>query len=709
MKSRGSILLVFLIFGGMFSSTIHARGQSGDPMDLVRKNILNQYLKKNQLDQQVSKWMQAMEEDGSFPDIDYADRSVAVWPPGKHMERLREMAFGYIRKEGIFYQDPTLRTQIEKAINYWLDLPDPPESDNWYFGSITLPLHIGHILLCMQEAKTPLPEKTERGLLAWMEKSETIQHASKISLTRTLGVGLHHIIRGCVTDDPALVRSASEHVGQMLNPENGFTGIRPDYSFHAHGAQLHIHAYGTVFLQRVTQFAEILVGTPYALNGEHLQPIHQFVRNAWLKVARGAYIDFNVFGRQVARPDNGSAVRCLPLAETLRDLDLPDHRSQYEAAIARFSGLKPADYQIQPEHLQFWSSDYHAHIRPEFFAGLRMVSTRTIKAEKGNGENLLEHFRTDGAMSILVKGDEYHEIFPVWKWNQIPGTTAPALDDYAGHKDWAGNRGQTDFVGGVSDGVYGAATYTMDDYDTQAKKSWFFFDKQIVCLGAGINSNSSYPVYSNLNQSLSKGGVKVQTQTGIQHLDKEGTWSDMQVLAVQHDWVGYSFPGGEQVQISNRIQTGSWRRINTSGAVDTLQKKVFTLHIDHGVKPKGDQYAYIVWPAIATLADIQPDQLHILSNTENLQAVYHEPSGILQAVFHEAGSLNLTQGKLKVDEGCVLLIKKRPGQSPAVFVADPTQQLSQIEVEWEDDELGKQQWAVALPGGGLAGKSVQVQ
>ncbi|HLU88366.1 MAG TPA: polysaccharide lyase beta-sandwich domain-containing protein [Cyclobacteriaceae bacterium] len=64
---------------------------------------------------------------------------------------------------------------------------------------------------------------------------------------------------------------------------------------------------------------------------------------------------------------------------------------------------------------------------------------------------------------------------------------------------------------------------------------------------------------------------------------------------------------------------------------------------------------------------------------------------------------------LKVDEGCVLLLKKRPGQSPSIFVADPTQQLSQIVVEWEGDELGKRQWAVALPGGGLAGKSLQVE
>lgn len=711
MELLGISRSILLILVGMVCFICRGETQDSTGIEVVRGNIMSQYLNdldSRELDQRVSRWMETMAEDGSFPDIDYEDRSRGVWQPGWHMERIREMATAYIMKGGDYHHLPQLSEQIEKGIDYWIDLPNPPTSDNWYFATITLPRDAGYVLLCMQNAPRPLPKSAVDGLLAWMEKSETIQYASKLSLTRTLAIGIHNIIRGCVTDDNTLVKTASETVGLMLGPDTGFTGIQPDYSFHAHREQLHIHAYGTVLLQRVTQFAEILSGTPYELKEVHLQEVLHFTRNSWLKVGRGRYIDFNVYGRQVARPSNSVSDRLLPLMETMRDLDLSANRQHYDAAIARFSGTQPADYKVIPEHLQFWSSDYHAHIRPKYFTGLRMVSTRTVKAEKGNGENLLEHFRTDGAMSILVRGHEYHDIFPVWEWNQIPGTTTPALDDLSGHKEWSGNPGNTRFVGGVSDGEYGAATFTMDDYDTQAKKSWFFFDEQIACLGAGIKSSSQFPVYTTINQSLSNGRVTIQTSNGIQHFDKEGVWKNKSVLAVKNDEVGYHFLGEERVQISNRIQTGSWNRINTNRPADLVQKKVFKLHIDHGINPVGGRYAYVIWPAIRTIEDIQPEQLTILENTEKIQAVYHKETAIGQAVFHQAGVLYFGDWRLEVSEPCVVLVREADRQSPQIFLADPTQQLSQIELELRNTGSKSDRWLIDLPGGKLAGQSVQV-
>lgn len=33
---------------------------------------------------------------------------------------------------------------------------------------------------------------------------------------------------------------------------------------------------------------------------------------------------------------------------------------------------------------------------------------------------------SDGATNIRVNGNEYADIFPVWEWDRIPGTTLPA-------------------------------------------------------------------------------------------------------------------------------------------------------------------------------------------------------------------------------------------------------------------------------------------
>jgi len=44
--------------------------------------------------------------------------------------------------------------------------------------------------------------------------------------------------------------------------------------------------------------------------------------------------------------------------------------------------------------------------------------------------------------------------------------------------------GATAFAGGVSDSLYGASAFELNFDSVTAKKAWFFFDKEVVCLGA---------------------------------------------------------------------------------------------------------------------------------------------------------------------------------------------------------------------------------
>ena len=50
---------------------------------------------------------------------------------------------------------------------------------------------------------------------------------------------------------------------------------------------------------------------------------------------------------------------------------------------------------------------------------------------------------------------------------------------------------------------------TNPEVNTGAKKSWYFFDNEVVCLGAGIQSTSTYPVHTTVNQCFLKGGILV--------------------------------------------------------------------------------------------------------------------------------------------------------------------------------------------------------
>jgi chondroitin AC lyase len=118
----------------------------------------------------------------------------------------------------------------------------------------------------------------------------------------------------------------------------------------------------------------------------------------------------------------------------------------------------------------------------------------------------------------------------------------------------------------VSDGIYGTAAMKVD-VDTPASihahKAWFFFDDEMVALGAGISSTSSAAVNTTLNQCLRHGDVIADGQTvppgrrTLQHL----SW-------VLHDGVGYVFPQKPTASISTGTRNGSWAEINS------LQSKV---------------------------------------------------------------------------------------------------------------------------------------
>lgn len=698
------------IWFALFSGLVQGQAQVHSPLDVISGNIITQRV--NDIDtiklkHEAAKWSGQLQGDGSWADIDYGSRERGKWEPSDHIKRIRVMAEAYmLMPAGL----PQLHTNIEKAVSYWINRKPEPKSDNWWFETIGLPTDIGYILLFMQKAPLPLSSDAVNGLLTWMKKSRRIETQTKTELNRMIAIGMHYIMRGCVTRDESLVQMAVKYINQMMEPDSGYTGIQADYSFHAHGPQLYIQGYGTTFLQRIAEVSEILSGTPYTLSKKNFQEVLNYAHSTFYKVARGKYIDYTVLGRNVARVGILNAGhRLAPIVKTYEQLDAPDQRKHYEAAFARFTEKQAPGYGITPEHLQLWSSDYTAHIRPEYFVGVRMVSTRTVKPERGNGENLLEHFRGNGAMSVMVRGNEYENIFPVWKWNQIPGTTTPAMKDVSGQPEWFFNKGKTDFVGGVTDGEYGAAVYDMNDYETEAKKSWFFFDRAIVCLGAGITSSHDAPVFTTINQNLSNNDIVVSRGNDTLNLKGDSVWSNVTVSAVQHGEIGYYFPNQQTVQLSNIYQEGSWNRINKNLSKEKISARVFTLYINHGYQPKAAAYSYSVWPGIRSLKEIQPERFSILSNSEKIQAVYNAVKDIVQVVFYEPGNLSFGDFIIKTDQPCTILLRDLKAAAPVIYVADPTQKLKRVEIELEKRAVNfRKHWSIRLPEGKMAGKSVRI-
>lgn len=122
-----------------------------------------------------------------------------------------------------------------------------------------------------------------------------------------------------------------------------------------------------------------------------------------------------------------------------------------------------------------------------------------------NGPGKPTHHRADGTNYLVLKGNEYHNIWPVYDWQKISGTTVLQKPALPGPEEIQ-KEGLTRFVGAVTDDLYGAVVFDFKSpHDmVEAKKSWFFFDEEYVCLGTDIRSESKLRVATTVNQVLLK-------------------------------------------------------------------------------------------------------------------------------------------------------------------------------------------------------------
>jgi len=287
-------------------------------------------------------------------------------------------------------------------------------------------------------------------------------------------------------------------------------------------------------------------------------------------------------------------------------------------------------------------------------------------------------------------------------------------------------KGKSDFVGAVTDGQFGAAAFDFKSVHDplKARKSWFFFDREYVCLGTGINSQAEFPVATTLNQCLLNKDVVVKSKGAKKTLDK-GQHELKDVSWVLHDSIAYVFPSPASVNVSNATATGNWKLIShqASASDETVKKDLFTLWFNHGQKPLSAGYSYIVIPKItpsAVESYTKKPEIAIIANTVKMQAVQHKGLKLTEAVFYEPGTLKIN-GTVAVTVGspCIATVKMGAKGIEKIAVSDPTQKLKSIQLKVTTPVTGSgNNWSatwdkenkvsviqIDLPAGGNAGKS----
>ena len=671
---------------------------------IIRKNIvenLQSGISVVAISKQVVSLLPKQLPDGSWKDIDYKDASITQWKPSTHLDRLQSFAIAASKADNFYFGNKGLESSVITGLRYWYG--HDPQSKNWWHNEIATPQALGEIMLLSQNF---LPKSLQDSLVHRMTRGNPYEKTG----ANKLDEAIHYIYRACITQRASLMDSAVQQAFQPIE----FTteeGVQYDYSYLQHGPQLQISSYGLVFLSGEYKVASWVRGTSYALSGEKSKILDTYFTQTFLKTIRGKFSDFNTEGRGISRPgillksnlaETKNAHSLINLAKEVN----PEHAGMLDSTALRLTGSKLPDYGVAPLHTQFWKGDYTLHVRPKYSFNVRAVSTRTKRTETGNKENLLGKFLADGSTNIQRSGEEYYDIMPIWEWDKIPGVTSRNFkEDQPMDVQW-GESGSTNFTGGVGDGVYGCSVYNMDYNGVVAKKSYFFFDNEVVCLGTGINSHAAENITTTINQSWLKSDIKFSANSKIEDgkqdenlVDPEWIWQDS---------IGYVFLQPSNVNVSAGAQSGNWAAINASRSNQQITGNVFKLWINHGVKPSEASYAYMVVPGI----DLKEMDLYnkpnikVVENSNSIQAVKNEQLQMMQIVFHAAGTINDNGLKIFADKPCVVLLKNIDSKNISMYVADPSQKLSDVTISLKTKMMSAEKKVICdLPTGNFAGSS----
>ena len=405
-----------------------------------------------------------------------------------------------------------------------------------------------------------------------------------------------------------------------------------------------------------------------------------------------------------------------------------------------------------------YTTDRATQHRENYTVGLAMSSNRVPTHESCNGCNRYGWYTGDGVVYVYNDTtsylyDQYGEQFQRYaNMYRLPGTTEEdsTLREPWSHRapyfpgktytatsskqEWvqdyyADGTEAASFVGGVEmDNAYLAAAMDFEAYswteeeaayeatyrpkdalfnqrnqvlvsDLTAKKSYFLFDDEIVCIGSDIDfttRDTEINTYVDNRGLLEKTTENGKTIYGTEDILVDGimlekvTSFDAPMAFTDPTWVhqenfgGYYFPKGGQVYINKTMRKASNDGDDTNDDYNQVSLTTtplysgtysfFELWISHGRKPVNGTYSYIMLPE-KTVEETQsytenPD-IKVLKCTTDLHVVQETSLGITAMVFWKAG----TYGGITVDRPMILMVREQNGKY-SISISDPTQNLT---------------------------------
>ncbi|MFD0672572.1 discoidin domain-containing protein [Cohnella sp. GCM10027633] len=597
---------------------------------------------------QAGTYLSIQNADGSWADVDYANTTSSAngraWSPYLALDRMQAMAQAFADPSSPSYHSEALLAGIQKGLDYWFTAL--PTSTNWWETGIGKQLRLAKIaILC----EGYLTETQAANIIDTLDREPNTVDGANSSWYNQ-----NYMIRGLLLEDVRIVRSAVNAFNVLSNVTTTVTGIQSDMSFFMHGKTNYTTGYGRSFARDMSFWAYVTSGTVFSYSKAAIDSLSSYLLDGTRYLVRGDVADLGMGMNGPEWPGYESSALTFyedPLQWMLTAN--PERAAEFASFLhnIREVGTSTSNGQIANNTTQ-WQTLVSSHMRNDYGITVKMASS-TVKGGEWRtinpgGYNLL-YWTNQGATAIQRTGDEYRTIYPLMNWAHVPGTTAPNVLT----KDGNFNNPKT-FVGGVTNERYGATAFDFNKLSTSGKKGYFFFDDEMVALGAGITSTNAAAVHTTLNQSRAVGQALVDgNPIADGPLQTTGRWA-------YNDSIGYVFPTATTFQVNRETKTGSWSDVVTGSSTEPITESIFSIWLDHGVKPTNASYQYIVLPnkSSAEVGDYAGNiPVTILSNTPSIQAVRHNTLNIVEMLFYKAGTVTVRDGlTVKVDQPSMVIV-----------------------------------------------------
>lgn len=696
-----------------------------DP-DVAKKiNAVSEECKKaleslNRADDRVILW-------GDHPPVESVELSRQYRP-------IVKLAKGYATYGSDYYHDAEVLKTVKDCME-WMYANMYGEAEltdsgwrstrlfNWWYWYVDATECITDVIFLVEDHLTDSDKKRYLMLfehLATRMRTGPTGAMSRICVCTKVGLAL---------EDPKYLNMEYYDFNQLLSlHKSGIDGPHLDYLCFTHGFP-HNTSYGVLHLDRVLYVSSILAGTPVAYASP--EQYNQFMFAKYMfEPSMYNGLGFLMFtGRSVERSELGRGesiiLNLIPMIGVFgeeedkylkkmikRNSVFEEFRSGVIAYcslydLAVYKSIIDDDtipYDNDYEYAHAWyTGDRVAQHRNGYAVGVAMSSLREMSYESINNANKSGWYTGDGAMYLYTDYDNKMYDGVNFLSNNLnvayryPGTTEDmqprVIRSILNGEAW---RNPTLFSGGLKfrdkyitcgfdftamhfegpdknivDGGYGGGL-AVHHNDLVAKKSWFMFDDEIICLGAGITSTMNSPVNTTVEHRRivkeDKFSQYVKTASGVEKLAGEPYSKGYK----DAEWVLMEGHAGYLPLESSSIYVGRYNCEECGG------QPFFEMRIEHGENPKNASYAYAVIP-YATKEKLDsyratPD-VEIISNTTSVAAVSERKLGITGYVFFEACECN----GISVDNQCVITTGADNGTFE-ITVCDPTQALKQIKL-----------------------------